>query len=337
MALLKTEVPRFAAGESLGAKVNRMYRYLQDLQRGLDFVLSHLGAENMNGNGFTLPVLSADGKEELGSLGAAGDGVGLMHGGWGLRVTANGIEVTEDGKTWGPLETGGAGEAPDLSGYVPTSRKVNNKALSSDISLDASDVGARSSSWMPTAANVGAVAKTGDTMTGTLTFSNANAIIKKPNMDVTASSISAQQIASFAVEDKNNTYVSWFDTYQDTDGTVRLNLVVRRNAVSNGIYLEVNKSGTRSVSVSDAAKWRAALGVSAIQSKTVTGTTDANGFINLGVANGSYIPLVARSSNSDDHVEFTTGSSNWWGRVTNKGAARKSTSVSIVVYYTDKP
>lgn len=168
MALLKTEVPRFAPGESLGAKVNRMYRYLQDLQRGLDFVLSHLGAENLNGNGFTLPVLSADGKEELGSLGAAGDGVGLMHGGWGLRVTANGIEVTEDGRTWGPLETGGTGEAPDLSGYVPTSRKVNNKALSSDISLNASDVGARPSNWTPTASDVGAVKKTGDTMTGNL-------------------------------------------------------------------------------------------------------------------------------------------------------------------------
>lgn len=30
----------------------------------------------------------------------------------------------------------------DLSGYVPTTRKINNKALSADISLTASDVGA---------------------------------------------------------------------------------------------------------------------------------------------------------------------------------------------------
>ncbi len=42
-------------------------------------------------------------------------------------------------------------------GAVPTSRKVNNKALSADISLTASDVGARPSSWTPTAAQVGAV------------------------------------------------------------------------------------------------------------------------------------------------------------------------------------
>jgi hypothetical protein len=41
-------------------------------------------------------------------------------------------------------------------GAVPTSRKVNGKALSSDISLTASDVGARPSTWMPTAADVGA-------------------------------------------------------------------------------------------------------------------------------------------------------------------------------------
>ena len=41
-------------------------------------------------------------------------------------------------------------------GAVPTSRKVNNKALSSDITLDADDVGARPSTWTPTYSDVGA-------------------------------------------------------------------------------------------------------------------------------------------------------------------------------------
>ena len=40
--------------------------------------------------------------------------------------------------------------------FVPNSRKVNNKALSADIALTASDVGARENDWMPTAAQVGA-------------------------------------------------------------------------------------------------------------------------------------------------------------------------------------
>lgn len=52
-------------------------------------------------------------------------------------------------------------------GAVPTSRKVNGKALSSDITLSASDVGARASTWMPTAADVGAIPKTGGNFTGT--------------------------------------------------------------------------------------------------------------------------------------------------------------------------
>ena len=40
---------------------------------------------------------------------------------------------------------------------VPLTRTINNKALTSDITLAASDVGARSSTWMPTASDVGAV------------------------------------------------------------------------------------------------------------------------------------------------------------------------------------
>lgn len=46
--------------------------------------------------------------------------------------------------------------ASDVSA-VPTSRTVNGRALSSNISLSASDVGARASTWMPTASDVGAV------------------------------------------------------------------------------------------------------------------------------------------------------------------------------------
>ena len=47
-------------------------------------------------------------------------------------------------------------------GAVPTSRTVNGKALSQDISLSASDVGARPDTWTPSAADVGALpAQTG--------------------------------------------------------------------------------------------------------------------------------------------------------------------------------
>lgn len=46
-------------------------------------------------------------------------------------------------------------QASDV-GAVPTTRKVNGKALSADITLSASDVGARPSTWTPTAEQVGA-------------------------------------------------------------------------------------------------------------------------------------------------------------------------------------
>lgn len=57
------------------------------------------------------------------------------------HITADGSEYAWDGSTWQEL-----GTATDLSGYVPTSRKVNNKALTGDITLSASDVSALPSS-----------------------------------------------------------------------------------------------------------------------------------------------------------------------------------------------
>lgn len=49
---------------------------------------------------------------------------------------------------------------PSDTSRVPTTRKVNGKALSSDVNLSASDVGARADDWVPTAAEVGARADT---------------------------------------------------------------------------------------------------------------------------------------------------------------------------------
>ena len=60
------------------------------------------------------------------------------------EVTAAQVGARPD--TWTPT----AGEV----GAVPVTRKVNNKALSADITLTASDVGARADTWVPTAPQV---------------------------------------------------------------------------------------------------------------------------------------------------------------------------------------
>lgn len=57
------------------------------------------------------------------------------------HITADGSEYAWDGSAWQEL-----GTAVDLSGYVPTSRTINGKALTSNISLTASDVSALPSS-----------------------------------------------------------------------------------------------------------------------------------------------------------------------------------------------
>lgn len=57
------------------------------------------------------------------------------------HITADGSEYAWDGSAWQEL-----GTAVDLSGYVPTSRTINGKALTTNISLTASDVSALPSS-----------------------------------------------------------------------------------------------------------------------------------------------------------------------------------------------
>lgn len=74
-------------------------------------------------------------KATTGDLPTSGNSTGDV---W--HVNADGSEYAWDGTDWEFL-----GKVIDLSGYVPTSRTVNGKALSSNISLSASDVGAATS------------------------------------------------------------------------------------------------------------------------------------------------------------------------------------------------
>lgn len=59
---------------------------------------------------------------------------------------------------------------PASIGAVPDTRTVNGQALSSNISLDAEDVGARADNWMPTASDVGAAEPT---QVGSITLSSS--------------------------------------------------------------------------------------------------------------------------------------------------------------------
>ena len=71
-------------------------------------------------------------KAAVSALPSSGNTVGDV---W--HVTADNGEYAWDGSVWQEL-----GSTVDLSGYVPTSRTINGKALTSNISLTASDVNA---------------------------------------------------------------------------------------------------------------------------------------------------------------------------------------------------
>ena len=75
-------------------------------------------------------------KAKVSDLPASGNTTGDM---WNVQST--GANYAWDGSVWDKLS-----ENIDLSGYVPTSRTINGKALSGDISLTAGDVGAMSAS-----------------------------------------------------------------------------------------------------------------------------------------------------------------------------------------------
>lgn len=66
-----------------------------------------------------------------------------------LNFAGAGVTVFDDADNGATLVTISASNAPDLSGYVPTSRTVAGKALTGNITLTASDVGALASETLP--------------------------------------------------------------------------------------------------------------------------------------------------------------------------------------------
>ena len=77
-----------------------------------------------------------------------------------------------------------------------------------------------------------------------------------------------------------------------------------------------------------------------IRHKDVNGTTDSNGYINLGIDVDTTLPILADTRKgggtlSDRFVEFTSGANSWWGRVTYKGATVASTAIKFRIWYFD--
>ena len=120
----------------------------------------------------------------------------------------------------------------DLSGYVPTSRKINNKALTADITLAAADVGVNETAF-PGLNKVGTV--TGVKMNGSAVAATAGVVdlgtvitdISGKQDNLTAGQLNA--VNSGITSDKVSTYDGYATGKQDALTTTQL------NAVNSGI------------------------------------------------------------------------------------------------------
>ena len=177
------------------------------------------------------------------------------------HITADGSEYAWDGSTWQEL-----GTAVDLSGYVPTSRTVNGKALTGNISLTASDVSALPSSTTYVSSfngDTGAITYTapvtsvnGQTGAVTLTIPSAITSTKIDGIDGYIPTISGANTVSdmkkstslyAGMEDNNSSQYIQIGISHSEDGLrgkIRLS-----NAASNNNYTTITPSASSAITL----------------------------------------------------------------------------------------
>lgn len=105
MPHFKRELPAFDDTEATQQKVEKIVEYLRQLEEQLGYILGNLNAVNLNGADLSVTVKNGNGQQELGSMGAVSGGVGLRSGSYALRVSAAGVQISDDGgKSWRAVE-----------------------------------------------------------------------------------------------------------------------------------------------------------------------------------------------------------------------------------------
>ena len=125
----------------------------------------------------------------------------------------------------------------------------------------------------------------GDTFTGAVRH-EASLYIRDGAINRDTATPSANQVGrSLVFEDVNGERIGFVRVDRETDGYTKLKIYVysedtKGNETYNGIQIDVNRSGTRSVSVSETAPWRSAFGLNdlfAIGSVDITASSIGHG------------------------------------------------------------
>ena len=234
-------------------------------------------------------------------------------------------QVYDDGQTGVPTSRTINGKSLDADitlsasdvGAVPTTRTVNSKALSSNITLSASDVGAvpttrtvnskaLSADVSLDASDVNAVAKSGDTMTGGLSFISNGSF----GVDIKTSASGHRGLSMRFVEDSNSsterTYFYQFKTDNSHYDLYKLPATTL-SETANGSYdilttkspVGIEHGGTGSGTASGAL---ANLGAVSKTGDTMTGRLNTK---NLNVYSGSW-PGIGFALSSDPDTSLVS-------------------------------
>lgn len=160
------------------------------------------------------------------------------------------------------------------------------------------------------------VAKSGDTMSGNLGTPKITLIA--PTVDFTSAPSSAVNDDVIFVTDKDGDSAGIIRLNQTTENLAGLQFGARRiignNTIFNCLTFNVASDGTRSISVSDAAAWRTALGISdtsnylPLSGGTMTGTITLNNGVAMNTASeagwsmNQYGNLTHNRTNSNDYL-----------------------------------
>ena len=185
-------------------------------------------------------------------------------------------------------------------GQFAVRRKNTSDAnISHVLTLAITAAGARTvtvSEQAPWLTGLGAVAKAGDTMTGNLTVSKAGAVIAIKNTSITVGTTPSSSIYGpyVSFQDSAGVALAAVGAQYINDGNLGAYLQGARSVngttVYNKLSLSVNSSGGRTVTVSDAAAWRTAIGAVNKAGDTITGKLIANGGLAIKSGSGQTAP-----------------------------------------------
>lgn len=202
-------------------------------------------------------------------------------------------------------------------GAVPTSRKVNGKALSADITLNASDVNARPNTWTPSASDVGALPISGGIVTGNITAKYLTGTWLQATEN-NHSSTTAEKVAVF--DTSGWLYHRTAAELRDDIGAVPTSRTVNGKALNANITLAASDVDAYSKSETD----------SLLSGKAASSHTHGTGDITSGTLASARLPTVPVSKGGTGRTTLTSGrylAGNGTSAVTLKTAAQVASDI----------